>query len=242
MPYKVTQGRCIGPHDVELKGNFWYKESMVITWYGQSCFKVQSGEKTLVFDPFAKTIGLTPPALQADIVLVTHNHPDHANVQAIKGEYFFINGPGEYEVKGVKVLGLDSFHDSEQGAKRGFNTVYRVELEALRLLHLGDLGQPILENGQLEEIDEVDILMVPVGGVFTINAKQAADIIKQIEPKIIIPMHYRLPQLTIQELDGVDKFLEEIGEEGITPQEKLTIKQKELPAEEENTRVVVLKV
>lgn len=215
---------------------------MVISWYGQSCFRVQSGERTLIFDPFAKTIGLTPPALQADIVLVTHNHPDHANIHAIKGEYFLINGSGEYEVKGVKVLGIDSFHDDEQGAKRGFNTIYRVELESLRLLHLGDIGQPALDNGQVEEIDEVDIVMVPVGGVFTTNAKQAVDIIKQIEPKIIIPMHYLLPQLTIQELDGVDKFLEEIGEEGITPQEKLTIKQKDLPTEEENTRVVVLKV
>ncbi|MEK7791433.1 MAG: MBL fold metallo-hydrolase, partial [Deltaproteobacteria bacterium] len=170
---------------------------MVITWYGQACFKIQSGERTLVLDPFAKSIGLTPPGISADVVFVTHEHSDHSNVKSIKGDFFLINGPGEYEVKGVKATGILSFHDNEKGVKRGLNTLYLIEVEGIRILHCGDLGQDQLENSQLEEIGEVDILMIPVGGFFTIDAKAAVGIVNQVEPKIVIPMHYKVANLTI---------------------------------------------
>ncbi|MFY9457584.1 MAG: MBL fold metallo-hydrolase [Candidatus Spechtbacterales bacterium] len=215
---------------------------MIITWYGQACFKIQSGEKTLVVDPFAKFIGLTPPGIQADIVFVTHEHSDHSNVKAIKGDYFLVNGPGEYEVGGVKVRGIISFHDNEKGAKLGSNTLYLIESEGIRILHCGDLGQERLEEEQLDLIGRVDILMIPVGGFFTIDARGAVGIINQIEPKIVIPMHYKIPKLTIKQLEGVDKFLKEFGEEDVIPQDKLTIKQKDFLAEEEKTRVVVMKI
>lgn len=215
---------------------------MVITWYGQACFKIQSGEKTLVFDPYAKSIGLNPPSFQADIALVTHEHSDHNNISAVKGDYFLINGPGEYEVEGVKVRGITSFHDNERGAKRGFNTLYIVDLEGIKVLHMGDFGQEKLEDRQLEEIEDVDILMIPVGGFFTIGAKNAVSVINQIEPGIVIPMHYKVPKITIEELVGVEEFLKEFGEEGVEAQEKFTIKQKDLPGEEENIRLVLLKM
>lgn len=215
---------------------------MVISWYGQACFKIQSGERTIAIDPFAKTIGLTPPSIQADIVFVTHEHSDHNNVKAMKGEYFLVNGPGEYEVKGVKAKGIQSFHDNEQGLKRGLNTIYLIELEGIRVLHLGDLGQDLLDDQQVEEIGRVDILMIPVGGFFTIDAKQAVGIIQQLEPKIVIPMHYKVPKLTIPQLTGVSEFLKEFGGDDIEPQEKLVIKQKDFEQEEEKTKVVVLKM
>lgn len=215
---------------------------MVITWYGQACFKIQSGDKTLVVDPFAKKIGLTPPSIQADVVFVTHDHFDHSNIKAIKGDFFLINGPGEYETKGVKARGISSFHDDEKGAKRGVNTLYLIELEEIRILHMGDLGQSTLDDEQLEAIGGVDILMLPVGGFFTIDAKQAVGIVKQLTPKIVIPMHYKIPKLTIGELEGVDKFLKELDEEDVKPEEKLVVKQKDLGEDGERTRVVVLAI
>ena len=215
---------------------------MVITWYGQACFKIQSGDKTLVLDPFSKSIGLTPPAIQADVVFVTHDHHDHNNIKTVKGDPFIINGPGEYELKGVKILGLESFHDEEEGAKRGLNTIYLLEMEDIRILHLGDLGQDSLSDKQLEAVGEVDVLMVPVGGHFTVDAKNAVSILNQIEPKIAIPMHYKIPKLTIKELEGVDKFLKELGEEDIKPQEKLTLKAKDFQVESKKTEIVVMKL
>ncbi|OGZ59588.1 MAG: hypothetical protein A3B96_02055 [Candidatus Spechtbacteria bacterium RIFCSPHIGHO2_02_FULL_43_15b] len=215
---------------------------MIISWYGQACFKIQSGEKALILDPFEKSIGLTPPAVSADIVAVTHDHKDHNNFQTVKGEYFLINSPGEYEIKGVKIAGIPSFHDNEKGAKRGLNTMYLIEFEGMRVLHMGDFGQDSLEDKQSELLGTVDILMVPVGGTFTIDAKGAVGIINQIEPKIVIPMHYKISKLTISELDGVDKFIKEFGGEDVSPQDKLTIKHKDLGGEDDNMKLVILKV
>lgn len=213
---------------------------MIITWYGQACFKIQSGDKALLLDPFDKSIGLAPPSIQADILLISHGHPDHNNTGAIRGEYFLIDSPGEYEVKGIKINGIPSFHDNEQGAKRGLNAMYFIQIESMRILHMGDFGEDKLEDRQLERLEQVDILMIPVGGFSTINAKTAASIINQIEPKVVIPMHYKIPRLTILELDGVDKFIEEFGGEDVVPQDKLVIKQKDF-GEEEKAKLALLK-
>lgn len=214
---------------------------MIITWYGQACFKIQSGDKTLIIDPYEKSIGLNPPTGQADLVFVTHEHSDHNNISVIKGDYFLINGPGEYEVKGIKARGIMSFHDNERGAKRGFNTLYAIEAEGIKMLHMGDMGQESLLDKELEEVGKVDILMIPVGGFFTIDAKQAGHIINQIEPKIVIPMHYKIPKLTIAELSGVEEFLEEFGGGEVEAVEKLTVKGKDFMDEEEKIKVVILK-
>ena len=215
---------------------------MIITWYGQSCFKIQSGDTAVVIDPFAKKIGLTPPNIQADVVFVTHEHFDHNNIKAIKGDYFLINGPGEYEIKGVKARGIASYHDDEKGAKRGLNTLYLIEFEEIRILHMGDFGQSALNDKQFEAVGRVDIAMIPVGGFFTMDAKQAVGIVNVLTPKIAIPMHYKIPKLAISQLTGVDTFLKELGEEDIKAEEKLVVKQKDLGGEDERTRVVVLKI
>lgn len=213
---------------------------MVISWYGQSCFKIQSGETIAVIDPFDKKIGLTPPRqIGADLILVTHHHYDHDNVAAVAGSPFIIDGPGEYEVRGIKILGVFSFHDNNEGKERGTNTIYLIDWEGLRLCHLGDLGQAALNDEQLDLLDEVDILMAPVGGKFTIDAEEAAKIIKQIEPKIVIPMHYKISGLAI-DLDPLDKFLKELGLAEKEAAGKLTIKKKDLPVE--GMEVAVMKV
>ena len=216
---------------------------MKIAWYGHSCFKLmvksKNGDKiTIITDPFTKDYGLTPPRAGADIVLVSHDHNDHNNVKAISGEPFCIDGPGEYDVKRVFIKGIYSFHDTSQGAERGANTIYVIEAEDMKVCHLGDLGEKELSSNQLDKIGDVDILMIPVGGIYTINGNEAVKIINQIEPKIVIPMHYKVPKLTLK-LNSLDKFLEEIGEKGETIEE-LSIQKKDLI--EEKMRVVVMKI
>jgi len=217
---------------------------MIITWYGHSCFKIQtrnSGKDVVIYiDPFDKSIGLRPPSGQGQIVLSTHGHPDHNNIKTIKGKPFVIEGPGEYEIKGIRILGISAFHDSKEGGERGLTTIYVIESEEMRICHLGDLGQKELTEEQLEGLDGVDVLMVPVGGNFTISGEQASKIINQIEPKIAIPMHYKIPKLAIK-LDGVEKFLKVMGEGKIAPEDKLVLRKKELPQEEE-TKIVILKL
>ena len=218
---------------------------MQIIWHGQSCFQIiasrgKNNQVLIVIDPFSEEIGLKLPKLEADILLTSHNHPDHNNVRGIGGAPFLISGPGEYEIKEVYIQGIHSWHDEEGGQKLGENTIYTIEVEDLKLCHLGGFGQRELSASQLEKIGNVDILMIPVGGVSTIDSKVAQKIISQIEPKIIIPMHYELPRLKAKaKLEGLDKFLKIMGVKQIEPLNKLLIKKKDLS--EEEMRIVVLK-
>lgn len=211
---------------------------MVITYYGVSCFKVESGKLTVAFDPPSKESELKPPRFSSDVVLVSHDHPRHNGFKELSGEPFLISGPGEYEVKGLSVNGLPSFHDKEKGAKRGTNTIYLVGLEELKLCHLGDLGAPELDAEILEKIGQVDVLFVPSGGEEVLDPAEAAKVVNLLEPKIVIPMHYQLPKTSLKGAE-VEEFLHELGEKEIKPEEKFTFKKKELP--EEGTKVVVLK-
>lgn len=216
---------------------------MNIIWHGQSCFEIiatpaKNSQIRIVIDPFSEEIGLKLPKLEADILLVTHQHYDHNNIKSILGNPFLIEGSGEYEVKKVFIRGIDSWHDDKEGRERGENTVYTIDTEDLRLCHLGDLGQKELTSEQLEKIGEVDILMIPVGGTYTISGKEALKIMSQIEPKITIPMHYQIPKLKIK-IDGLDKFLKAVGIKSIEPEKKLTIKKKDFSSEE--AKIVILK-
>ena len=203
---------------------------MTITWFGQACFRVEGKDASILIDPFDKEIGLKVPRMHDAIVLVTHEHHDHNNTENIDHGSFVIRGPGEYEKSGVQIIGIQSYHDNEQGAKRGLNTIYVLKIEDMRICHLGDLGQHELTDEQVETIGEVDVLMVPVGGTYTIDGKEAVAVVKQIEPKIIIPMHYKVPGLTV-DLAGPQQFLKEVG---IKPEEVETLKinAKSLPEEE----------
>jgi L-ascorbate metabolism protein UlaG (beta-lactamase superfamily) len=221
---------------------------MNIFWHGQSCFQIsisqaKNNHLNIVIDPFSEDIGLRLPKLEADILLVSHPHYDHNNVKAVSAPTsghppFLIEGPGEYEIKGVFIQGIPSWHDNSQGRERGENTIYSIETEDLKLCHLGDLGQKELTEEQLEKIGEVDILMIPIGGVYTISAKEALKIMSQLEPKIIIPMHYQIPKLNIK-LDDLDKFLKILGIKKIEPLNKLSIKKKDISPEE--VKIIVLK-
>ncbi len=210
---------------------------MLIQYYGHSCFKIttkpggRATEDVVIFlDPFDKTIGLRPPQGQANLVLVSHHHHDHDNVSALKGNFLVLDAPGEYSVKGINIFGVDSFHDNKEGAERGRNTIFVIESEGLRLAHLGDLGTE-LSISQLEKIGDIDILFIPVGGKYTLDGKQAAEVARKIEPAIIVPIHYKIPGLTLDISDEKD-FCSELGNCSTEKVNKINLKKSDLEGKE----------
>jgi len=188
----------------------------------------------VVTDPFPPSIGLKLQRLDADLVTVSHEHDNHNYTQAVRDGYE-IRGPGEYEVAGVSVIGFPTYHDSEKGANYGRNTVYLIEIDDVRICHLGDLGHR-LDDTDAETVSSVDVLLVPVGGRTAINAAQAAEVVRQLEPRYVVPMHYAIPGLKL-ELDPVDRFLKEMAVIAGEPQPKLTL---QASSGEYETKVVVL--
>ncbi len=208
---------------------------MIITWLGHSCFKIQdkanSDGLTLVTDPYSSEVGLKLPNFEADIVTISHDHFDHNNSSAFRGKPYVVSSAGEFDIKDVLIEGIRSFHDTAgEKSDKPLNIIYRIEMDDITLCHLGDLGH-ILDNKQLERLAGIDILFIPVGGKYTIDAKKAVEVISQIEPRIVIPMHYATPGLKIKDIDGVDKFIKELGIK-VTNEEKLKISKKDLPSDE----------
>ncbi len=214
---------------------------MVITWLGHSCFKIQTTNATILTDPYDNGIGIRLPKVTPDLVLVSHAHEDHNNIAGVSGTPYVASAPGEYEVRGVFAYGLPAFHDANNGTERGIVTMFRIEAEDMKLAHLGDLGQTKLTDEQFEHLNGVDILFIPVGGHYTIDAKAAVDIITQLEPRIVIPMHYKIPGLDAKRfpIDGVDKFVKQMGVTANGQEEKLKVSKKDLPQEE--TKIIILK-
>lgn len=178
-----------------------------IRWHGHACFEIKD-HVTLVLDPHdGASIGLKSPSAKADIVLISHKHFDHANglTYVRKNGTVVIDKPGNYEVKGVKVVGLPTYHDESRGMKRGSNIIYLFEIEGIRFCHLGDLGH-VLSEDQARLLRPVDVLMIPVGGTFTIDAKQADEVVRSLSPKIVIPMHFRVPGLNLP-IASVEGFI-----------------------------------
>ncbi len=208
---------------------------MEITWFGYSCFRLKGKNTTVITDPCPPSLGYTLDKQAAKIVTISHNHPDHAYVDAVAAGAHVISRAGEYEIGGVLIIGIPTFHDDEKGIIRGKNNVYAIEVDDVNICHLGDIGHP-LSAKQIEDLGSIDVLLVPVGGGTTINAAQAAAQVRSIEPKIVIPMHYKTPGLN-KELDGVDKFLKEMGITESVPQPKLVVNKSTLPL---MTQVVVL--
>lgn len=215
---------------------------MNIVWYGQSCFRIQSKDITLVTDPFDKQIGLRPPFGAANIVTTSHDHIDHNNHEVLKGEYSIVDSAGEYEINKVVIKGIDSFHDNSEGKERGPNVIYKIEMEDMKICHLGDFGQEHFLNGQLEKIGQVDILFIPIGGTGTIDWKTAQNIINEIEPRIVIPMHFKIKGLSgeFSKLDTAEKFCKENGVALNDAVDKLSLKKKELPQDE--AKVILMKL
>jgi L-ascorbate metabolism protein UlaG (beta-lactamase superfamily) len=207
---------------------------MEITWLGHSCFKIRGKEATVVTDPYDETIGYSCPRLSANIVTVSHGHPGHSYLSRIDGNPKVIRRPGEYEIKGVFIMGLSNFHDAQQGSQRGKNVAYLIEMEDVRLCHLGDLGH-LPSSRQVEELSDPGVLFVPVGGVSTTDAKMAAEIVRLLRPRVVIPMHYGTA--VVPRLEPLSEFIKEMGLREVLPQPKISITSSNLPQE---TKVVVL--
>lgn len=208
---------------------------MEITWLGHACFRIKTTHGIVITDPFPPDMGYTMGKITPRIVTVSHDHHDHNYTQGIQGEFKVINRPGEYEISNILIFGIAAYHDAEQGKQRGKNVMYRIETDDLSICHLGDLGHQ-LSAAQVEQLQNCDILMVPVGGVYTLNGTGAAEIVRQITPKVVIPMHYKTPALKM-ELETADRFLQEMGATAAVPQPKLNITKSNIP---ETTQVVVL--
>ena len=200
---------------------------MEITWLGHSCFRLKGKQATVITDPFSPASGYILGKVSAEIVTVSHAHPGHSYTQGVGGEPRILKSPGEYESAGVLTVGVHTYHDNEKGAQSGKNTAFIIDVDDVMICHLGDLGH-VLTAEQVAEIDGVDVLLIPVGGVSTIDAVQAAQIVRQLEPKIVIPMHYKTDALK-RELETADRFLKEMGVKEAVPQPKLTVNKNSLP-------------
>ncbi len=210
---------------------------MIIRWHGQSFIEIKAKNANIAIDPYSAEIGFLPPKIKADILLITHQHLDHSNRETILNNPFLIDKPGEYALKGFYFKGIPSFHDNVKGAKRGENIIYLMNIEDVFLCHLGDIGQTELSEKQLDELSKVDIVFIPVGGVYTIDGIEAAHILHQIEPKIVIPIHYKIPNLKY-DLKEVSIFLKEIGQS--KPQKMKELKITSSSSLKEGPEVVLL--
>lgn len=216
---------------------------MDIRLIGHSSFKLVGKNVTVVTDPYdPQYVKLANIQSEADIVTISHDHADHNAVSQIKGNPLIIRGPGEYESKGASIIGIATYHDANIGADRGKNTIYHMTIDDISVLHLGDLGHKLADS-DLEQIPDADVLFVPVGGFFTIDASVAVDVVAQIDPKIVIPMHYNVPGLAPEfreKLEGVDAFLQAIGHmENAVHEKKLTLKANKFA---EELQVVVMEI
>jgi len=210
---------------------------MEITWLGHSCFRIRGRDATVVLDPCPKSTGYSIGRPTADIVTVSHDHPGHSNVAAVPGSPRVVEGPGEFEISGALITGIRTYHDDKNGSLRGRNIAYVLEIDDVRVCHLGDLGH-VPTATQVEEMSGVDILLTPVGGGNALGASAAAATVSLIEPKLVIPMHYHTPAAKAQ-LDPLDRFLQEMGAPGALDerQPKLSVTRSTLPSE---TKVQVL--
>ncbi|HPP64753.1 MAG TPA: MBL fold metallo-hydrolase, partial [Candidatus Paceibacterota bacterium] len=215
----------------------FYLLNMIITWLGHSFFKIETKNKVIAIDPYSEeSVGLKPPRFKTDILLISHNHEDHNNKQTILGEPFVLGGLGEIEIDGIFVEGILSYHDDNNGKYRGLNTIFIIYSEGMKLCFLGDLGEKKLKEESLQKVSNADILFIPIGGNYTVSSEEAVSLTNQIEPKIVIPMHYKIKGSKIK-LDTEEKFLKALSKK---PEvlDKLSIRKTQLPQE---TKLVLLK-
>lgn len=208
---------------------------MEISWLGHSCFIIKGKERTVITDPYCPGPGYSLAKPEADIVTLSHPHPGHSYVEGIASDAKQIKGPGEYEKEGTFITGIATFHDDKKGEIKGKNTIYLIEIDDMALCHLGDLGHPLTPQ-LIEELGGIDILFLPVGEMSTISLDMAVEIVGQLNPRIVIPMHYKTDILDM-DLQPVDKFLQRMGIREPEVKPNLSVTQSSLPP---NTQVVVL--
>jgi L-ascorbate metabolism protein UlaG (beta-lactamase superfamily) len=205
-----------------------------ISWFGHSCFRlVERGKATIITDPYDDSIGYPLPKLKAEVATVSHDAPGHSNSANVKNLQRLVDGPGEYEIGGVFIIGAAMHNLTVEPPKR--NVAYMFDYDGLTILHLGDLDH-VPQQSTIENMGAIDIALVPVGGGGGLNGTQAAEVVGMLEPSIVIPMHYKTDEITL-ELDPVDRFLKEMGVSRIQQENILKVTKSGLP---EQTQIVVL--
>jgi len=203
-----------------------------IRWHGHSCFEL-TNDLTIITDPHdGKSIGLPPPSVTGDIILVSHDHFDHNSVKSVEKEGSkIVIDERKRTISDVQINGFPSYHDESHGEKRGKNIIYKFSYDGITFCHLGDLGHE-LDEKTVQQIGEIDILFIPIGGTYTIDANQAWSVIKKINPKITIPMHYKLEGLSLP-ISGIDSFLENNNFKILKVGNEIDIEKDELPKDKE---------
>lgn len=207
---------------------------MDITWHGHSCFRLRGRDVTVVTDPYDRTIGYPALRLTADVVTISHAHPHHSHLAAVQGSERAprpVDGPGEYEISDVMISGVATFRDKQKGREHGKNTAYVLTLDDLTVCHLGDLGHTLTPE-QIDSLQGIDVLLIPVGGHCTIDAVEAVEVVSQLGPRVVIPMHYGTPAVP---LDAVDRFCRELAVSDPQVQPRLAVTRSTLPAQTQLT-------
>ena len=197
-----------------------------IRWFGHNCFRIRSREALVIMDPVGKNTGYNLPKQAADIVTVSHSHPGHDNLGQIKPEYVLLDGPGEYELHGVFIFGHRSYHDATNGSERGYNTIFSIMTEGIRITHLGDLGHSPSDE-VMEELEGTDVLLAPVGGGPLMSPTLMAELVGMIAPKMVIPMQFKTAHGDADRGE-VAEFARQLGTPLPEPVEKLTLKSSDL--------------
>lgn len=212
---------------------------MKITWLGHSSFKLEeSTGTTVVTDPYHPYVGYEMPEVTADIVTVSHGHKDHNHLEAVKGNPKVLNHAGAYDISGVHILARRTYHDSKNGAARGENLVFKFRMDGVDICHMGDIGEEC--NAMLvESLAPVNVLMIPVGGTYTIDAEQAKEFVDRIMPDVVIPMHYKTRDCAF-DIARLNEFLDLFDDEDVVYTESDTVEFDRADFDGESTKVYVL--
>ncbi|MCA9901718.1 MAG: MBL fold metallo-hydrolase [Anaerolineales bacterium] len=205
---------------------------MEITWYGLSCFRLNERKHaSVITDPYNGKLGLPALKVKGDVVTISHDAPGHNYATAVNGVQHNLDGPGEYEIGNVFITGIVT----KSAARANNNVIFLFDYDGLKIAHLGDLDK-VPSQTEIEALEEVNVLLLPVGGGNSLNAAQASELVSMLEPNIVVPMHYKLPGLNL-ELDELDRFLKEMGVTDPTQEDSLKISLTNLP---EETETVIL--
>ncbi|MBN1375563.1 MAG: MBL fold metallo-hydrolase [Dehalococcoidia bacterium] len=208
---------------------------MEITWFGHSCFRIKGKEAVILTDPCGPESGYSLSKVQADIVTVSHNDPGHAYLESLQEGYRAIKGPGEYEIRDTYITGISTYHDDTNGQKLGKNTIYIIEMEGVKFCHLGDLGHNLTPEFT-GELGNINVLFIPIGGHSTIGATAAADLVRNLNPGFVLPMHYKTGDEKA-DVDFPEKFLKEFGQKELVAQPKLVVTRTNIPV---STQIIML--
>lgn len=217
------------------------KKYSSIKWSGHSCFTITNEKGTkIVTDPLVDGIGYKVPNLYAQIVTVSHDHFDHNNLGAVKSNFTAIRERGQFNINGIKIKGTKTYHDPKGGSLRGENTVYTYDIDGVNVCHLGDLGH-MLTKDQIKSIGKVDVLMIPVGGLYTIDGAEATKVVSQLNPKVVIPMHYKTDVLSpdFGELSKVDSFTQKMKGWKVVKADTFTFNKSEITNSKDKKLVIL---